>query len=410
MAFKAKEIVPNLFWVGVLDKDLRVFDIIMHTPYGTSYNSFLLKTATHNVLFETCKENFTGECLARIEDAIGKEAKIDYIVLNHTEPDHSGSLVHILERYPDATVVATSAALMNIKSIGHIKPTTKTINSMQKRELDLGDVHLKFLIQPFLHWPDTMMTVITELKVLVTCDVFGAHCADERVCDDLMEDRLADLDDAYKHYFDCIFGPFKPYVLKGIAMIETQMGFPVEELKAVCCSHGPVLRKNIRDRIELYRKYAQPPVLKNKVVIAYGSAYGYTEAMAHKIAEGVRAAGAEASVHDIVKSSVDAIMKDFEDAKGLLLGSPTLVGDALPPMYVILSNLNPIIHASRYVQCFGSYGWSGEATKNLGQRIDQLKVKQPVPALSCKFNPDEDMLQSCFEWGQKFATAIVEGK
>ncbi|ELP89614.1 type A flavoprotein fprA, putative, partial [Entamoeba invadens IP1] len=298
MPFLPLEVVPKLHWVGVMDYDLRVFDIIMTTPFGTSYNSFLLQTAKGNVLFETCKENFAAECLERIEHVIGKEGKIDYIVLNHTEPDHSGSLVHILAKYPEATVIATPAALNNVKYIGHIKEDTKTLSAPKIKTLDLGDIHLKFIIQPFLHWPDTMMTVIEELKVLVTCDVFGGHCADDRVFNDKMMDRIADMDEAYKHYFDCIFGPFKPYVLKGINLIETQMGFPVEELKAVCCSHGPVLRTNIKENIERYRQWAQPQVLKNKVVIAYGSAYGYTKHMAEKIAEGVKSVGVEVSIHD----------------------------------------------------------------------------------------------------------------
>lgn len=406
MPFKALEVVPKLYWVGVLDSDLRVFDIIMTTPYGTSYNSFLLQTEKGNVLFETCKENFADECLERIESVIGSEGKIDYIVLNHTEPDHSGSLVKILAKYPEATVIATPAALGNIKYIGHITDDTKTLNSVKIKELDLGDFHLKFLIQPFLHWPDTMMTVIEELKVLVTCDVFGAHCADPRVFNDQMEDRIADMDDAYKHYFDCIFGPFKPYVLKGIAMIETKLGFPVEELKAICCSHGPVLRKNIKENIERYRAWSQPPALKNKVVITYGTAYGYTEKMAHEIAEGIKSEGVEVSIHDIVKSSVDAVLKDFEDAKGLLVGSPTLVGDAIPPMAIILASLNPIIHCNRFIQCFGSYGWSGEAVKNLSARIDQLKCKQPVKPLAIRFKPDEDESKTCFQWGVDFAKAL----
>nr|CAI11385.1 A-type flavoprotein [Entamoeba moshkovskii] len=406
MAFKALEVVPNLYWVGVLDYDLKVFDIVMTTPYGTSYNSFLLKTEKGNVLFETCKESFAKECIERIEDVIGKEGTVDYIVLNHTEPDHSGSLVNILERYPEATVVATVAALNNIKYIGHITDSTKTISSVKVKTLDLGNYHLKFLIQPFLHWPDTMMTVIEEMRVIVTCDMFGAHYCDPRVFNDQMEDRMKDMEDSYKHYFDCIFHPFKQHVMKGLNMIETQMGFPVEELKAICCSHGPVLRTNIKENIERYKGWAQPTVLKNKVVIAYGSAYGYTEMMAQKIAEGIKSVGVEVTFHNVVTSTVEAVLKDFEDAKGLLLGTPTIVGDAIAPIMMIACNLNPIVHCNRYIQCFGSHGWSGEGVKNVSSRIQQLKVKQPVEPLAARFKPTGDELKQCVEWGVKFAEAL----
>ncbi|EKE38815.1 hypothetical protein ENUP19_0367G0022 [Entamoeba nuttalli] len=410
MTLKALKVCENLYWVGALDNDLRVFDIIMSTPYGTSYNSFLLTTSEGNILFETVKENFAQECLSRVTDVIGESGKIDYIVCNHTEPDHSGSLVHILEKFPQATVIATFAALTNIKYIGHITKKTKTIDSTKNKQFKLGQYTLNFFIQPFLHWPDTMMTVIPELKVLLPCDVFGAHCADPRVFNDEMTDRIKDLDDAYKHYFDCIFGPYTSFVLKGINILENDIGFPVDELKAICCSHGPVLRTNIKENIERYKKWSQPKVLKDRVIIAYGSAYGYTEMMAEKIAEGVKSVGVEVIMHNIVTSSVDAILNDFENSKGLLLGTPTLVGEALPPMYIILAHLNPIVHCSRYVQCFGTYGWSCEGVRNLSVRIDQLMVRRPVRPLSFRFKPTEESLKECFEWGKTFATALLQNK
>ncbi|KAL7712673.1 A-type flavoprotein [Entamoeba marina] len=384
MEYKAKEVVPKLHWVGVFDKELQVFDIVMNTPYA----------------------GFSDECISRIESVIGKEGTIQYIVLNHTEPDHSGSLVDLLKRYPQATVIATCIALQNIQNIGHISSETKTENSQKLKTLDLGDCHLEFLCQPFLHWPDTMMTVIPELKVIVTCDMFGAHYYDERVFNDQMPERTKDMDDAYKHYFDCIFEPFKSSVLKGINLIETKMGFPADELKAICCSHGPVLRTNIRENIERYRQWAQPTVLKNKVIIYYGSAYGYTKNMAQVIAEELRNNGIEVNLHDCVTSSYDVVLKDFADAKGLLMGSPTLIGDALPPLMMLLCNLNPFIHGNRFLGCFGSFGWSGEGIKNIQSRIDQIRCKQPVKPISFKFKPTEENLLECKKWASDYAAAL----
>ncbi|ELP94637.1 type A flavoprotein fprA, putative [Entamoeba invadens IP1] len=408
MENKAVKVFDNLYWVGALDTDLRVFDIIMHTPFGTSYNSFLLTTSAGNILIETVKEQFAQDCITRVKDVIGN-GKLDYIICNHTEPDHSGSLVEILEEYPEAIVVATKPALANIEYIGHIKKTTRTIDTTKQRQLRVGEYTLNFHIQPFLHWPDTMMTVIQEMKVVLPCDVFGAHCADSRIFNDMMEDRIKDLDEAYKHYFDCIFGPYKSFVLKGIEMMETKFGFPVEEIRAICCSHGPVLRTHIKENIERYRQWAQPPLLKDQVVIAYGSAYGYTEMMAKKISEGVERAGASVKMHNIVTSSVEEVLKDFEESKGMLLGTPTLVGEALPPMYIILAHLNPIVHCSRYVQCFGSYGWSCEGVTNLEMRINQLTVRRPVKPIAFRFKPTEENLKECEEWGYQFGNALVKG-
>ncbi|KAL7718761.1 A-type flavoprotein [Entamoeba marina] len=406
MDYKAKEVVPNLYWVGVFDRDLRVFDIVMETPYGTSYNAFLLQTSKGNVLFETCKAGFSEECISRIESVIGKEGTIEYIILNHTEPDHSGSLVDLLKRYPKASIIATVVALQNIQNICHFDDSVKVISSNKLKVLDMGNYSIKFLCQPFLHWPDTMMSVIPELKAIVTCDFFGEHLYDDRVFNDLMPDRKVCIDDSFRHYFNTVLLPFKSSVLKGVNLIETQMGFPADELKAICCSHGPVLRTNIREYMEKYKEWAQPTVLKNKVIIYYGSAYGYTKEMVDCITDELRNNNIEVIVHDCVTSSYNVVLKDFEDAKGLLLGSPTIIGDALPPLMMLLCNINPFIHGDRFLGCFGSFGWSGEGIKNIQTRIDQIRCKQPVKPISFKFKLTEENLLECKKWASDYATAL----
>ena len=404
----SKQIYTNFYWVGVYDFDLRIFDIIMETPYGTMYNSYLLQTEKGNVLFETVKKEFTKESLEHIEEVIGKDGTIDYIVLNHTEPDHSGSLIYLLEKYPNATIVATPAALNNIKYIGHISSSTPVINTAKTSTLDLGDYHLQFLLQPFLHWPDTMFTVIKELKIILTCDFLGCHYAEQQLLDETVEGKDELMERMYIHYFNSVMSPFKPHVLKGLDLIEHHMGFPVEELTMICCSHGPILKKNIRKVMNLYNTLAQPTVLINKIVIVYGSAYGYTKRMAEKIQEGIESIGFEAPLYDIATTSIETVLTDFENAKGLLLGSPTIVGDAIPQFYQLLSHLNPIVHSKRFIQCFGSFGWSGEGVKNLCERIKQLKVKELLPPLTCRFKPSLEMEQECYLWGKQFAQKIEE--
>ncbi|BFU19202.1 type A flavoprotein, putative [Entamoeba histolytica HM-1:IMSS-B] len=404
----AVKVVDNLYWVGVFDFDLRTFDVIVPTPFGTTYNSFLLTTNDGNVLFETVKEPFYQEHLERIENVIGKKGQINYIILNHTEPDHSGSLNHILEKYPNATIIATVAALNNLKFISHLSPEVKTVCSIKLKSLQVGEYHLKFLIQPFLHWPDTMMTVIEELKILLPCDFFAVHYAEPKLFDDQIEGKEHIFEKLYRHYFDAVMSPFKSSVLKGVQLVETQMGFPVEELQVICCSHGLIIRKDIKKIIEKYKEWSQPQMLKNKVIVVYGSAYGYTKIMTNKIVEGIKSTGVEVIVYNIVNTTITEILKDFKDAKGLLLGSPTIVGDATPPFYDLLGHLNPFMHNNRLIQCFGSFGWSGEGVKNLIPRIQQLKVKEVNKPLSIRFRPTKEQEIECFNWGKDFGSKVID--
>ena len=204
-AIKAKE---HIWYVGVQDPDLRVFDIIMHSDYGTSYNAYLVQGTEKTVLFETSKAKFFDEFLDNIRQ-VTDPAKIDYIVVDHTEPDHTGSMEKLLELAPNATVLGSGTA---ITFEGDRQPPVQRQGCFEKDRIDLGGLTLTFLSVPMLHWPDSMYTYIPELKALFTCDSFGCHYADERVFNDLIE---GDFTEAYKYYFDNIIGPFKnPFMLR----------------------------------------------------------------------------------------------------------------------------------------------------------------------------------------------------
>ena len=199
-ALQAKE---NIWYVGVQDPGLRVFDIIMHSDHGTSYNSYIVKGTEKTVLFETSKEPFFEEFLANIRE-VCDPASLDYIVVNHTEPDHTGSMKRLLELAPGATVLGSGTALTFLKEIVNGPFPSRAVT--EKDEIDLGGLTMKFLSVPMLHWPDSMYTYIPELKALFTCDSFGCHYADPRVFNDLID---GDFTPAYKYYFDHIIGPFK---------------------------------------------------------------------------------------------------------------------------------------------------------------------------------------------------------
>lgn len=391
--FNSLEVKNNIFWVGSLDFDIRTFDVIMTTEYGTTYNSYVVKGAEKTALIETSKDRFFEENLERIKTVIDPE-KIDYLIVNHTEPDHTGAVEKFLEINPNITVYGTVAAINYLKQI-----TNKEFNSKAVKDgdtLDLGGKILKFISVPFLHWPDSMYTYIEEDKTLFTCDSFGCHYADEKVFNDKIS---GDFIDAYKYYFDCIMGPFKDFVLKAIDKIS-----PLD-IETICPGHGPVLREDLDKYINLYKEWS---VVKkeNKVVVAYVSAYGYTKKMAEKIAEGVKSKGIAVSLYDLETANKDKVMADIYTAKGLLVGSPTLVNDALPPVWNILTSLNPTINKGLLAGAFGSYGWSGEAVPNMEGRLNQLKFKMPAGVLKIQFNPSEEELSKCFEYGVSFAENI----
>eukprot|EP01028_Stygiella_incarcerata_P002404 TRINITY_DN1448_c0_g2_i1.p1 TRINITY_DN1448_c0_g2~~TRINITY_DN1448_c0_g2_i1.p1 ORF type:complete len:890 (+),score=246.45 TRINITY_DN1448_c0_g2_i1:139-2808(+) len=399
-----KKIKDNFFFVGVFDPNLRVFDIVMQTEFGTSYNAFLLQGREKNVLFETVKlkdgMHFYEDFVKNIEAVIGKEGRIDYIVHNHTEPDHSGSARRLMEeKYPDATVIGTPQAIEFLEEIGNRK--FKHIVAEDKMTIDIGGFTLEFHIAPFLHWPDSMFTYIKELKSIVTCDFFGAHFSDERVFSDLID---TDYSGAFKYYYDCIFGPYPKYVQDGLKIMHAL------EIDTICCSHGPVLRGDLEPFFEKYREWSKIPVKKDIVVIAYVSAYGYTEEMAKTIAEGIRSAGVEVELFDLVTdptglaSVIEAVSTR---AKGLLLGTPTIVSDALPPIMSIATSLNPVIHGDLVAGVFGSYGWGGEGPINVDQRLQQLRVKLPFDPFRIRFRASEEDLKKCLEYGEKFARCVL---
>lgn len=388
------QIKDDIYWVGALDYDIRTFDVVMYTEYGTTYNSYIVKGSNKTAIVEASKDRFIDEHLERIKD-VTDPLKIDYIVVNHTEPDHTGAIEKILEIIPDVTVVGSLSAIKFLKEI-----TNKEFNNKIVKDgdtLDLGGKTLKFLNVPFLHWPDSMYTYALEDKVLFTCDSFGCHYCDDKLFNDKIE---GDFLDAYKYYFDCIMGPFKEHVLKALDKIKGL------EIDVICPGHGPVLRKDIDKYIDLYRQWSIVEK-NNDVVIGYVSAYGYTKLIAENIAEGVKSAGVNVKLFDLEKADKKEVLDEIYKAGGLLLGSPTIVCDALPPVWEILISLNPTINKGLVAGAFGSYGWSGEAVKNIETRYSMLRFKVPVEGLKILFKPSEEQKKTAFDFGKKFGESVV---
>ena len=274
----------NFYWTGIIDDKLRVFDIIMYTEFGTTYNSYVMKTGDKIVLFETAKAKFFDQYLENLKKVIDV-TKIDYLVVSHTEPDHAGSVERLLDYSPQMKILATGCAIGFLKEIVNRDFVSIAVRDGQK--MTIGERTLNFLFVPNLHWPDTMYTFIEEEQILVTCDSFGSHyCLPEVVSTEIKNED--DYQKALKYYYDCIIGPFKPFMLKALDRVEDM------DISMICTGHGPVLvGDRIKSVMKQYREWSTlvNPNPRKTVIMPYVSAYGYTGMLAEKIAEGVRDSG-----------------------------------------------------------------------------------------------------------------------
>ena len=398
------EVKKDIYWIGALDPGLRIFDIIMYTPFGTTYNSYIACGSEKTAIIETVKEEFFEEYLQRLTFLNIDFKNIDYIVVNHTEPDHVGSVAKLLKLSKNAKVVGSSAAIKFLKAI--VNDEFEYIIVKEGDTLNLGNKTLNFISAPQLHWPDTMYTYIPEDSLLFTCDSFGTHYCTDKIFNDLIENKK-DYYESLKYYFDCIMSPFKPYVIKAVEKIKDL------DIDMICPGHGPILRENPRAIVNLYKEWSTPTAIFNKVTnitICYVSAYGYTRSIANKILEGIKANDKNINVdsYDLTYSEIDEVMDKVEKADGLLFGSPTILGDALKPILDILTKLNPILHSSKVAAAFGSYGWSGEAVPNMEARLKQIRLKLMTPGLKINFKPSEDDFSAAFRFGESFAKKVKE--
>lgn len=399
---QAVQIKDEAYLVGVQDPNLKVFDIIMTTEQGTTYNAYLVKGSEKIALIETVKEKYFDEYLADLQKIVDL-SKIDFLVMNHTEPDHSGSVEKLLKKIPGITVVGSNTAIRFLKEITNSKFKFQEV--AHHDELDLGGKTLQFISAPFLHWPDSMYTYLKEECILFSCDSFGSHFADPGIFNDAIE---RDIIPAYKYYFDCIMGPFKPFVLEALEKIKD---LPIE---VICPGHGPIIRTEIQKYVDLYREWSQPPApgedVRPKIVLAYITAYGYTKSIAEGVIDGLGMVGDfNLTVIDLTETPLEAVLAEIETADGLLIGSPTLVGDTLPPVWDLLTHLSPITHAQLVAGAFGSYGWSGEAVPNIEARLRALRM-EVLPGLRINFKPSERNLEDAFKFGMDFGKAVLGKK
>ncbi|MFV0504477.1 MAG: FprA family A-type flavoprotein [Lachnospirales bacterium] len=393
---KALEVTKDVYWVGTRDYDIEVFDVVLKTEKGTTYNSYVIKGKEKTALIDICKEEKYDEYIERLSSVIDIR-DIDYIITNHTEPDHSGSLHKILELNPNLQIYGTRVALRYLREI--VNFDFNGVHIEKNPTLDLGGYTLNFIPAPFLHWPDSMMTHCPELKVLFSCDMFGCHFCTEEIFNDLIKE---DFSYEYKYYFDCIFKPYSKFVLEGVEKIKDL------DIEIIANGHGPVLRKDLKEHIDKYSQWAiEKKDTEPTVVIPFVTSYGYTRDMAKEITRGLESVGVKVLVYDMVYSNKDEVLKKINTCDGVLFGSCTIMSDALPPIYELLYEMNPIIHKGLLGGAFGSYGWSGEAVPNIEARLAQLRLKKPLEGLRVLFRPTDVDVTNCFKFGVNFGNEVL---
>ena len=401
MQSKALKLRENFYWAGILDDTLRVFDIIMYTEFGTTYNSYIYKAGDKTILFETVKEKFFDDYLKELKEIVDV-TKIDYLVVNHTEPDHAGSVQRLLELNPQLKIIATPTAVSFLQNI--VNGDFCSIAVKDEQEMKIGNITLRFLHVPNLHWPDTMYTYIEEEQALVTCDSFGSHYSFE----DILVSRVTNQEDywkATKYYFDCIIGPFKPFMLQALARVREL------DVSMICTGHGPVLDADIDKMYNTYEEWCTVvnPNQKKTVVIPYVSAYGYTGQLAEQIAKGIEDSGdVDVRAYDMVTADQAKVLEELGFADGILLGTPTIVGEALKPIWDLTTSIFAGTHGGKLASAFGSYGWSGEGVPHMIERLKQLRMRVPDEGFRVRFKPGEVDLLNAYDYGYNFGCLLQD--
>lgn len=393
----AVELASGVYWVGAIDWNGRDFHGFT-TPGGTTYNSYLL-VGEKTALIDTVKAPFAGEMLRRISQIIDP-SKLDYIVVNHMELDHAGSLAE-LKKLTDAKVFITKRGVDILN--GYFRDSGSENWSLEivktGDQLGLGGKTLMFLEATMLHWPDSMETFLKEDRILFSNDGFGQHIATSKRYDFEVGDVIPDA----AEYYANILMPFQAPLIRYLRVLD-ELG--IEPLQ-IAPSHGIIWKQDLKKILEAYRSWANGEV-KEKVLVIYDTMWESTEIMAHEIAEAVRAEGVEVKLLHLRKNTRNHIMKEMLDAAAFAVGSPTLNNGLFPTVGDFLVYLKGLRPQKKKAAAFGSYGWGGGAVKAIEQELKNTGIEVLEPGLQVRYRPYEKELERCRKLGEQLATVAKE--
>ncbi|MEP0827431.1 MAG: FprA family A-type flavoprotein [bacterium] len=390
----AIKIAENVHWVGVRDPQLRKFDIIMNTRYGTTYNAYLVR-GEKTALIDASKAGFTGQFLDNVREIIPL-SRIDYLVVNHTEPDHSGAITALLEENPRIELLCSGAAIPFVKNVINLERPIRGVKDNET--LDLGGKKLRFLLTPYMHWPDTMMEFLEEDGILFSCDGFAAHLSDDSLFAETID---KDVDFEFHYYWDAIMRPFSNYIRKNLLKLDGL------DIKLIAPSHGPVFRENPRQYIERYKYWtADKSAGRNLVTVFYASSYGNTKLLGERIGACLLKEGFELSYCDAENCEPESVREAIEASRGVLLGTPTMNGDAVKPIWDIINLFSTVSSVGKKAAVFGSFGWGGEGIKLVADRLSGLKLKVFEENFRARLVPSETELNEIAAYCSRLAAFL----
>ena len=385
---KPRKIRDGIYWVGAVDWDRRLFDDLVPLPDGTSYNAYLIQGSEKTALIDTVDPATSHVLLDRL-DQLGLE-RIDYVIANHAEQDHSGTLPQVLERYPEAQVVCTPKCQGMLVDM-LLVPEDRVLAVDDGATLSLGDRTLEFIHAPWVHWPETMLTYLQEDKILFPCDFFGSHLATT----DLYVTDEGRVYEAAKRYYAEIMMPFRKIIQKNLEKVQ---GY---DISLIAPSHGPMY-----DRPEFILEAYHDWVFgdpKNIVVLPYISMHGTTRVMVDYLVDALVEKGVTVERFNLVVTDIGKLAMALVDAATIVIGSPTVLTGAHPNVVYAAYLANALRPKTRFVSIIGSYGWGGKMVKQLAGMIPNLKAEILDPVVIKGYPRDED-----FAALDKLAATIAE--
>jgi flavorubredoxin len=388
----ATELKNKIYWVGAVDYNVRDFHGYV-TPQGTSYNAYLI-VDEKIALVDTVKKGFSEDLLAHIR-AIADPEKINYLIVNHVEMDHSGAILDILNVAKTAKIVCSQKGKEGLEKHYGIQGREFVVVKTGDT-LSLGKRTLKFISAAMIHWPDSMFTYCVEDKVLLPNDAFGQHLAHpSRFADEVGEDSC--MEEAAKYYANILM-PLGVVIAKKIEEI-TRMGIPIEIIGP---SHGAIWRKNIPRIVNAYLEWAAFKS-KPKVVIVYDTMWESTDKLARRLTEFIAAEGVEVKLYHVRKNDGSQLVRDILDAKILLIGSPTLNGDMFWTLGGFLTYLRGLKPKNKKVGIFGSYGWAGGASAAIKKEIEGMGLETIEPAFEVQYIPQKEEMAKLEDYAKNIA-------
>jgi len=389
------EIATGIFWVGVEDWDRRWFDALIPLPFGTSYNTYLVVGREKTALIDTVQKNFSDEFLEKI-GRIVDPAKIDFLVMNHAEPDHSGTIPRVLDVAKDAKLVVSKAGA-DMARVYYKVPPERVLIVKDSDTLDLGGKTLRFVEASWLHWPETMFTYCAEDRVLFPCDFLGAHIAKSKLYDDEAGEIV--LPEAKRYYAE-IMMPFSTAILRALDKVKNL------DLEIIAPSHGPIYR-NPKRILDAYEEWARGP-LKPKAVVVYVTMWGSSEALEKAVIESLSAEGIEVVQYNLLDADISHVMRDLVDAGAVVIGAPTVLNGAHPLAIMATEIIRALKPRTKLAAVFSSYGWGGGAAKMITERLQQSGF-EILDTLQVRGPPSEEDLKKAAELGKHVAERIKAG-